>query len=156
LKELSERRYEKLIDGIRDGIVWTADPESLRVAYISRRAGELTGFPAKEWASRPGLLRERIHPDDREKAIETFTRLRSTRETAALEYRFVRADGEVIWFHTEAHLEPGMDSERLELRGLSVDVTHLKETEQVLRDTVRLREEFLAIASHELRTPITP
>jgi PAS domain S-box-containing protein len=36
------------------------------------------------------------------------------------------------------------------------DVTRLKQTEARLHEAVRLRDEFLTVASHELKTPLTP
>ncbi|MFP2929213.1 PAS domain-containing protein [Pyxidicoccus sp. 3LG] len=36
------------------------------------------------------------------------------------------------------------------------DVTRLKQTESQLQESVRLRDEFLTVASHELKTPLTP
>ncbi|WP_246357101.1 PAS domain-containing protein [Pyxidicoccus fallax] len=36
------------------------------------------------------------------------------------------------------------------------DVTRLKQTEARLQEAVRLRDEFLTVASHELKTPLTP
>ncbi|QSQ24794.1 PAS domain-containing protein [Pyxidicoccus parkwayensis] len=36
------------------------------------------------------------------------------------------------------------------------DVTQLKRTEAQLQESVRLRDEFLTVASHELKTPLTP
>ncbi|MCP3143620.1 PAS domain-containing sensor histidine kinase [Pyxidicoccus xibeiensis] len=36
------------------------------------------------------------------------------------------------------------------------DVTRLKQTEAQLQESVRLRDEFLTVASHELKTPLTP
>lgn len=39
--------------------------------------------------------------------------------------------------------------------GISTDITERKQAENTLRDTIRMRDEFLQVASHELRTPMT-
>lgn len=49
------------------------------------------------------------------------------------------------------------ESGRVLFRAASLqDISALKRTEEELRESVRSRDEFLQIASHELKTPLTP
>ncbi len=70
----------------------------------------------------------------------------------------------VVW-HTEAgtyslltdsELLPAMHGHPATAVLALQDVTPLKQTEARLQESVRLRDEFLTVASHELKTPLTP
>ncbi|QRN96173.1 PAS domain-containing protein [Archangium violaceum] len=53
---------------------------------------------------------------------------------------------------------PDRDSETGEIRGAIIvahDITEQKKSRQALEDAIRARDEFLSIASHELKTPLT-
>ena len=75
------------------------------------------------------------------------------------DHRFVAADGHVIWFHTGIHA--ARNKGKIVYRGLSVDITYLKETEEKLKQKTNQLEEanrvksyFLSIASHEIRNAL--
>ena len=65
---------------------------------MGRRPGQALGF--NDW-------RKAIHPDDRERAVANFAQHLATGEPYDEEYRLVRRDGEVRWFHDRATLLPG-------------------------------------------------
>ena len=40
--------------------------------------------------------------------------------------------------------------------GVVLDITKRKQNEEALKKSVKMRDDFILIAAHELRTPITP
>jgi PAS domain S-box-containing protein len=153
-RRFSERKYQELIDNIPNSIVFALDPESMRLLYSSRRVEEITGFEVDAFFKSNELWVSRVHPDDRVKYSEDFARAVETGK-GELDYRFIRADGRVIWLN--AWIRTALDeSFKKEMRGLTIDVTRLKEIEAALRESVKIRDRFLSVAAHELKTPITP
>ena len=96
-----------------------------------------------------------IHPDDRE---ETLARLEASQDPAGdgtfdHEYRIVRRDGAVRWVAVHGQTffdrpEPGPARRPIRAVGVVSDITERKQTDEI-------REVFLGMLSHELRTPVT-
>jgi signal transduction histidine kinase len=157
-RKAQEKKYQNLVEGIRQGIVWSADARTLQFSFVSRHAEKITGYPIHRWLVEPGFWMHCLLPEDRKRFEHALTAVHNEGTRSALEHQLIKANGDRIWLYTEIHMESGP-----QLQGLSVDITHLKETEAALREAVRvrdeaikLREDFLSIASHELKTPITP
>jgi PAS domain S-box-containing protein len=75
----------------------------------------------------------------------------------AFDFRVIWPDGSIHWLAVSGHVFSRDAEGRTTLvRGALIDVTRLKNVEAELRESVRVRDEFLQIASHELRTPLTP
>ena len=155
LRRQSERRVRELVEGIEEGFVWTANPDTLDLTFISDQAAILMGYPSEYWYSESGILSQHLHPDERVFVIQKFHNAQEDHETS-FEHRIKTADGRELWLHTGIRLGRRLDDNELEIRGMSFDVTALKRTEEALRSAVHMRDEFLSIASHELKTPLTP
>ncbi|MEO7429308.1 MAG: PAS domain-containing sensor histidine kinase [Acidimicrobiales bacterium] len=88
----------------------------------------------------------RIHPDDRDMVNDTVQRAYAEHASYAFDHRFVRPDGSVGWLHGRGNVLADEQGEPVRLYGVAIDITVRKRSEQFLR-------EFIANASHELRTP---
>jgi PAS domain S-box-containing protein len=96
-----------------------------------------------------------IHPDDREATLERFAAAQSPLSDGFFdfEYRIVRPDGVVRWVATHGQTyfsadEPSADRQPLRSIGVVVDITERKQADE-------LRDVFVSMLSHELRTPVT-
>ncbi|MFL5813508.1 MAG: ATP-binding protein [Bdellovibrionia bacterium] len=155
VKRAGERRFQDLVEGINHGFVWSSDPGHLIFTYVSPRAELILGYPLEQWKSESGFWEKHLHPDDRENVLKAFQLAQMGRDLG-IDHRFITVEGSEVWLHTGVRLARRGEGVGYELRGLCVDITHLKRVEAALRESVQVRDEFLSIASHELRTPITP
>ncbi|MGZ3687654.1 MAG: ATP-binding protein [Bdellovibrionota bacterium] len=155
VKRAGEKRLQDLVEGIDHGFVWSADPESLSFTFVSPRAEVILGYPLERWRSEPGFWANHLHPEDREAVLGAFKKAQMGRDLG-FDHRFLTVEGGEAWLHTGVRLARRGEGVGNELRGLSVDITYLKRVEAALRESVHVRDEFLSIASHELKTPITP
>ncbi len=96
-----------------------------------------------------------IHAEDRESTLERFSAAQAPLSDGSFdfEYRMVRPDGAVRWVSTHGQTyfsEPEPSPTRRALRsiGVVVDVTDRKQADE-------LRDVFVGMLSHELRTPVT-
>ena len=73
-----------------------------------------------------------VHPDDRDGARGAVAGAAEASEPFALEYRIVRADGEVRWVLDRGQLVPGPGG-RLWIDGAMFDITERRAAEEALR-----------------------
>lgn len=154
--QLSEERYRDLVEGINHGIVWEADT-ALQFSMVSRQAEQILGYPLSQWYTEPDFWINHLHPDDREQMINLFRRVSQGDQSG--DHRFIAADARIVWLHTGVHL--AHIKKMPVYRGLSMDVTYLKATEQELKQKIgeleevnRQKSELLSVASHEMRTSL--
>lgn len=127
----AEARYGQLLETV-DAIVWRSDPESSRYSFVSRNAETILGYPLERWLQESNFWLDHLHPEDRDWVNRTCQGDIPNRRAHVLQYRMVAADGRVVWFHdkTKFVAEGGKP---VELIGIMVDITALKEAEERLR-----------------------
>ncbi|HEY8553697.1 MAG TPA: PAS domain-containing protein [Burkholderiales bacterium] len=109
--------------------------------------------PLPEW-TRETLLAH-VHPDDRARVRENQDRAFRERGSYAHEFRVVWPDGTIHWLAAAGRTECDAQGRPVKIIGTVRDATETKAIESELREAVRARDEFLSIASHELKTPLT-
>ncbi|MFL5384255.1 MAG: ATP-binding protein [Longimicrobiaceae bacterium] len=124
-----------------------------RFRYVNPRLAEIFGYTREE-LQQPGALQRVVHPDDLPMVAENI-RARLTGEIPTVRYslRGVRADGEVLYL--DVHGARTDIEGRPALIGVGYDITDRVRAEREREAARQSRDRFYAMASHELRTPVS-
>jgi len=133
-RQESEQRYRDLIQGL-DAIVWEADARALTFSFVSRRAETVLGYPVDRWLREPDFWARRMHPDDREPAMQIYRDAIAHGRDHEFEYRSIAADGREVWLRDIVHVVRDADGQPITLRGLTVDLTELRRSERALHQS---------------------
>lgn len=138
-----------------------------RVVDVSPRLRTMLGYP--EDADTTGwTIGQFVHEEDRARVEHTFNRLMEERglpgsmqQTAPLDFRMQQRDGSTAWVHVDAIAIAGADGRTEKLIASFLDITPLKRAEESTRSALQreqelneLRSRFVAMTSHEFRTPL--
>lgn len=126
--ELSELRYRTLASALPVGI-FQLDAQSDTV-YMNPRCCEIIGMTEEEGLSGwPNAL----HPEDRDRIQEKWLRHVENGETFGDEYRFVHADGTLVWVFGQIVSQKDLDGKTTGFVGVLTDITELKYAEERIR-----------------------
>jgi PAS domain S-box-containing protein len=124
--------------------VWTADAAGA-LDYVNERTQDYFG---KDAASVIGAgWQGFIHPDDLPECLKNWLTALKTETLYQVEFRLRRADGQYRW-HLARALPFKINDTVVKWLGTNTDIEDRKKLEQQ-------KDEFISIASHELKTPLT-
>jgi formate hydrogenlyase transcriptional activator len=129
----TEDRLREMADNIPE-VVWitTFDPEQ-RVVYASPSFERVWGKPLGELYRNPRLWIESIHPEDRARVADAFSRwIAGLDGYEDVEFRIVHPDGSIRWVHEHGVLTVDEQGKPLRASGISTDITDRKKAEQEL------------------------
>ena len=127
----TEAHYRGLVESV-NAIMWRSDPKAGLVTYVSREAESLLGYPIEAWTTQRGFWEAHLHPDDVERVTTVARQAVEERQPYRSEYRFIAADGRVLWLRDMVKLKVEND-EVVEVFGVITDITQLKEAERAAR-----------------------
>ena len=120
----AREKFESLVNSLH-GIVWEADPQTLRLTFVSRQVESLLGHPPLLWMESPDFREQYLHPEDRAATLAALRRGIATGLAFKLEYRILAAGDRTVWLRDSISFY--QDGERpARLRGLSIDITAQK------------------------------
>ena len=134
----SQEQLQQIVNSIKDHIYVTELTETgERInRYISTNVKNLTGYPLEEFINNWSFWSTQvIHPVDRDVAAAQARRLAQGHDSE-VEYRMVRADGEVIWVRDSARIEKQGNS--ILVYGVVGDITERKQLEEQLQQSQKL------------------
>ena len=147
-----ESRFRLLAENSPDVVFRLRLEPRWAVEYVCPAITGLIGLTPQELYADIEAGVRRVHPED-------WPALRSALRVPTQEpfpVRLQRQDGAYVW--TEFKLTPIRDPRGVivAVEGIVRDIAARKRVEDVLVETDRRKNEFLAVLSHELRNPLTP
>ena len=160
----SEARFRSMADST-PVMVWLSDTSGALI-YLNKSWLEFTGRDerksyAKGWA-------EAVHPDDHDQALQQYNESVKKHEPFSMEYRLRRHDGQFRWVLDQGVPRFSADGTFQGFIGSCMDIHDVKRANELalansqlktqrtqLMTLNKAKDDFIALASHQLRTPAT-
>ena len=145
IAEENERQFRQIADSMPQ-IVWTAQPDGF-IDYYNKQWYNYTGLrktsETQNWAPI-------LHPDDVEKCADAWNHSVKTGKNYDIEYRFAdrKTPGTYRWFLGRAAPIKNEEGKIIKWFGTCTDINDQKLLQQQ-------KDDFVSVASHELKTPLT-
>ena len=140
----SEKRFRSIAD-CAPVMIWLSGPDMKRY-YFNQKWLEFRG---RRWQEEVGEgWMDGIHEEDKGRFKETYLASGEARIEFEMEYRLLRSDGAYRWMLSRCMPRFDRAGKFLGYAGTVLDITDRKEIEE-------RKNEFISIASHELKTPVT-
>jgi PAS domain S-box-containing protein len=127
--DADEGRYRRLVEELPAAFYVSALTEATYALYVSPGIVGLLGYELEEWARKPRLFDEILHPLDRDEVLESVLAAKRAATAFDAEYRLLRSDGTIVWVRDRAITVRDADGRPLHLQGFLVDVTDRKHAE---------------------------
>ncbi len=141
----SETRYRHLLRSATD-YIYTVEFENGQAKSTTHGPGceRVTGYLPEEYAARPLLWYEMIHPEDRAAVLQHTNQVHQGAIPKPLRHRLIHKDGSIRWVRNTLVPRRNPAGQLTAYDGLVSDITERKRAEEALRES---EKRFRAIVS---------
>lgn len=131
---------------------WEYIPDTKKISW-SKEMFRIYGLEPREGTIEPQEILQYINPEEQESISRSWQEALSKKHSLRQEYSITNGRGEKRIIET--HSFPIYENDHLvKVYGTSQDITDIREAE-IERQISLQKDEFMSIASHELKTPLT-
>lgn len=157
----AEARYDALVKRLPVVIYTAALDVQAAFTYLSPQVEDLLGYKPEEFISDRALWLKLMPPEDRRRILAALGKAHAGGKRFSAEYRLLHRSGRAAWISDESEVVRDKNGRPLMIQGMWTDITRGKtlaeEAESLRRELASSRselEQFISIASHELRAPL--
>lgn len=160
LKNVNEQ-LENLVETLPICLYTCSIGDDYGIEFVSPQVEQVMGYAYDTFIEDASFWLKQIHPEDRPEVLKNLS-LVLERKSYQHEYRFKMADGSYKWFLNHLSLSKRADGSTSHIVGAWIDASERKELEAQLKLSLKkeielgeLKSRFIAMASHEYRTPLS-
>src|SRR5262249_4798426 len=150
--QAAEEQLRALIENLPE-VAWSARADG-HIEYLNRSWHEYTGFTLEQMQAWGWQL---VHdPQILPKVQERWKEALVSGEPFEMEFPLRGADGQYRWFLSRVRPLRNSRGQVVRWIGINTNIDQQRRQSALLEEAVRSRDTFLSVASHELKTPLTP